>query len=288
MQRKNNKKTAFSILELSIVILIIAAIVSAVIVNKANFFEKAQTNKMISATKNSVLKDMDGLALWYDVATDESFRKSEIVENVSVEEWKNIAPDNYLDMNFIEVTNPPTYKLDADDGLPMLSFSGGGDILTSDRSVFGYELAKNNQITIIFVNKHYSGSNRAFDWGVNGSERILAHGTHSDYKFYFEFGAQTGGRLTSVSSYADSLNEWKIITMITKSDDTGVVRYNGNLVTMSGSMVNELIFVNTDTFIMGDGVFDVRELIVFKRALSEQEIDDVEQYLSKKWDIELS
>ena len=39
-----------------------------------------ETNKMISATKNSVLKDIKDLKFWFDVATDENFKKSEMVE----------------------------------------------------------------------------------------------------------------------------------------------------------------------------------------------------------------
>ncbi len=291
---KNSKKTAFSMIEMSLVVLVVAALVAGIVVKRTDLFSKAHTNKIISATKNSLLKDMDGLVIWFDVATKDSFNISEIVEGGSISKWKNIAPANYLDMDAVEVTNKPTYALDTKDNLPMLSFDGINDIMTSERSVFGYELAQRNQITIFVVNKYYSGYSTAFDWGNSLDNRILLLTVHSDGKFYFDLGNESSGGRIANASVASYNSQWKIVTAVRKTNNTGFVSVNGSSnVVVSGAMTDDLDVTRNNTFSMGSvvgqiGKLDVRELIIFKRELSSEEIKDVERYLSKKWDIKLN
>ncbi len=287
---KNNKKTAFSAIEIAIVLVFIGLLLAGIFFVKGNLFSKAKTNKIISATKYSVLKDMEGLAVWFDVATKESFKNSEMVEGGGISEWKNISPNNYGDFNVVQSTsdNQPKYLMDSKDNLPLISFNGSADGLYTTGNVYGYQLAQKNQVTIFSVQKYYDNNNATIGWGVN-TNRLLFHAKYGlNDIIYFDFGdISSGGRINNFAP--SNFNEdWKILTFVRRVDNNGQIRINGSDFLVS-SMTDDFDVTDASVFIIGNGdsKTDLREVIIFKRELSASEIDEIEKYLSDKWNIDL-
>ena len=286
-------KTAFSGIELAVVLIIIGLLFAGIVTTKGNLFSKAKLNKIISATKNSPLKDMNELAIWFDVATDESFKNSEMVEDGGISIWKNIAPQNYHNIN-VEQSNAsdqPLFSFDDSDNLPMLSFDGVDDVLITSDVIYGYQFAKNNQVTVFIVQKYYDGDNIAIRWGVN-SNRFLNHSFYeTNNLIYWDFGNTASGGRISIAPPSGFSKKWQIITLIRNTNDTGSIRVGGvNLLT--SAMADEFDVTASDNLEItnsatGSSKSDLREMIIFKRALTDNEINEVEKYLSKKWDINL-
>ena len=284
--RKQNKKLAFTVIELSVVILIIAFVI-AMALGSRSIITAARLSTLRSISAKSPVYDIADNVLWYDISAKRAFttypNNNNLVSSIS-----DVSPNLPVNINMVQLNSDsqPKFVFDTIDGLPYLYFDGVNDFLTSSRLVYGYELAQPNQMTIIIVNRHFSGSNRQFDWGFGTNNRILSHATHSDNRYYYEVGAQASGRIIS-SVLASAINSWKIVTMVKKTNGTGFIKANGVPVLNQTSMTSNLNVNDSRTFYMGEGRFDLREFMIFKRELSSAEIADIENYLSLKWKIDI-
>ena len=73
-----------------------------------------------------------------------------------------------------------------------------------------------------------------------------------------------------------------------KYTGSGIIRVNGTTLTTNASMNGSHTIPSTDNISIGEGFNgQMREILTFKRALTDDEIDDIERYLSNKWQIDL-
>jgi hypothetical protein len=146
------------------------------------------------------------------------------------------------------------------------------------------------------VQNNFSGDNTTSTFGWhNGNYRFQSH-SQEDNKVMLDFGNTASGFRTATATLTNFLNQNKIITFV-KNGSNGKVKINSALLTNSSSS-NAII----DLSLFGDfsigkfipAVNDYNffgylgELIIFKRSLTDAEINDVEQYLSKKWAIKIN
>jgi hypothetical protein len=287
--KRNIKKTAFSLVELSMILLFIGILISGVVFNKSNIFTKA---RLLYSTSNTTVSDISDLALWLDVANKDGFNASESINGASVSLWKNMSPQNYgnIDVQQTTASAKPTYALDSEDGLPMLSFDGGDSLVTAS-VISGYEIAKAEEVTIFFVQKYTSGATATINWQPSGSNRINTHIAWNDNTLYWDF---VNNRVSGAEP-AGFDDVWNIIAVGRRSsNDTGFVRVNGGSSDhLSGSMTASLGTASTALLYIHNSpgtsfIGDMREVIIFKRELTTSEINEVEEYLSNKWDIDLN
>jgi hypothetical protein len=83
---------------------------------------------------------------------------------------------------------------------------------------------------------------------------------------------------------------WRITSFIRRPDGNGTIRFNGTelLTQTTGPTFIDLYTPEPANIFRSAHGLEARELIIFKRALSQLEIDDVESYLSNKWNIPLT
>lgn len=85
------KYKAFSLIELSVVILIIG-LLSAGVLQGASVIQKARIANARSLTANSPVTHLDGLVAWYETSMLESFNATELSDESPITNWYDINP----------------------------------------------------------------------------------------------------------------------------------------------------------------------------------------------------
>lgn len=296
---KNHK--AFSLVELSIVILVIGILVAA-ITKGSQLYEDIKLVGARNVTKSSIVNSLNGLTLWLETTSSDSFDKENLADGDKVSIWRNINPQltNKFDVEQTNDNQKPIYRKTVINGLPAIFFDGANYRLIKDSLKLG-ELSNSDANSIFIVQIHDSSkaNNTTFSWVTSGSSvqyRLLVHAPHGG-TFYYDFGNTGGsGWRSNLAVPSNFSNVPKIITAI-KNKSSVEARINGAepflinnsaSATMNESMTGNLsigsyYFGSSDHF---KGMLS--EIIFFNRALNERERKSVEDYLSQKWSIKLN
>lgn len=289
---KTKKIKAFSLVELSIVIVIVGILIAG-ISNGSDIVAKTRLNGARSLTQSSPTASTAGLVAWYETTLEKSFLKSEAKNNSSISTWYDIGTQATTVNNATQTSsaNKPLYISKAYNSLPMARFDGGDYFSLPDGTVpYG-----DRSYTVFVVSKTSSNCNCGF----------LGSGTYGTTNYanafrYFQYGSST--TLTSMKNYwwsndlnstsgSIKLNSFYIFTF--KYDNTVAKTFYINGTQNSylagtgrkSSISNNTIGVtNSSEYMIGD----IGEIIIFERSLKDEERKLIEQYLSKKWGIKLS
>jgi prepilin-type N-terminal cleavage/methylation domain-containing protein len=291
----NNKKiSAFSLIELSIVILIIGILVAG-ITQSSRLVAQFRLSSAKSLTRNSPVSSIKDLVFWFEATSDASFDDAQEEEGTAVTTWYDINPQLSQKSNATSAT-APTYKANCINGLPCLNFNGTTQYL---------EVLQNNgtltQITAIFVindlvltplfTNQYMIS--AFTSGISSLQFYTGGGLNASYLNQAESGGVGHGYGLGVVAQNDA------IVGIT---DTGALQTI--YFTLPGSAIDNRQATNsTGRKYLNNGIgigahyngtarsgfFNgyISEVIVFSRVLKAEERNEVLQYLSKKWGIRI-
>lgn len=181
----------------------------------------------------------------------------------------------------------PTYVADDMTGRGMAYFSSINQNLWTGGSATS--LPTTDITFFVAVKSATDGSAYSFTTCIGNvdANRINIHLPWSDNTIYWDFGNYgSGGRLTkafSSSTYTYSTQKVEIFCFQSKSGVGQTIYHNGELVASDG---NTSTFVNPSSYPFGMGFhagLKVGESIMFNSSLSEYEIKDVSNYLSKKW-----
>ncbi len=279
------QRQAFSFIEISIILIVISLLIAGAVSYKGNLFNSAKLNNIKKFTKNSPLKDLEHLAIWLDSATKDSFKNSEMVDEGYLSMWKNIAPNNYDKINFSQSNSSyqPKYIFDDKDGLPAISFDGGDYLFAGN--IFGHQFTKYNQFTLFIVLKYNSPNHDAtpIHWESTGTNKFTMKLINSSGNAVTHFANNTMNSSVA-TSFKDS---WNIVTFNMNSDDNLSIRINGSLID-SGIESDDFDVTEFSNFNIGNNLKgEIREIAIIKNKISDQEIKEVEKYLSKKWNIDL-
>ncbi|HLD76590.1 MAG TPA: type II secretion system protein, partial [Rickettsiales bacterium] len=132
---KNCAKKAFTLVELSVVILLIGMVLS-VVAASGSIIEKYRLYSARATTQSSGIMVMKNLAVWFDAASDTSFSESETRDGGTISTWYDINPTAELKNNATQSTTsykPIRYK-NCINNLPCVRFDGSDDLLTFDAS----------------------------------------------------------------------------------------------------------------------------------------------------------
>lgn len=282
-QKKFTKRRlGFSFLEISIVITIVGLIMFGIFQGGA-LINKAKVSAAAQMTQSSIVGKMEGLTLWLETTKlSESFGNANLENGDTVTNWYDLSSKDH------DFTGTATYLNNSINGLPAISFDGTNVDLFSRSNVLISDFVMANQGTVFLVQNYVSGTNNSIFWETTGQVRLGTHSIHSNGTLYFDFGdcCTSDARTTYVpSSFIENNN---IITLVKYPSSASII-INGSIATTNSIATGSLpLAANTSTFYVGGGSFfngRLAELIIFERALSDNEINDVEKYLSKKWGI---
>jgi prepilin-type N-terminal cleavage/methylation domain-containing protein len=316
-------KTAFSLIEISVVMVIIAILISGVS-SGIDLYDDYKHKIAQKITKNSRVGRINDLELWLETTLDESLStgtstfvdKSNFNNEESIGRWKDVNPNTLaIDRNNAIQTsliNQPKYIRKAINGLPALYFDGIDDYI----GFYNKILAINNFTIFAVARPEATCTNLATATPGTGGQKYLIYPQHGDLVYDINPQAIAESAGVGVSLCTNSVNlvehssgymPLEISRVITINKPILItVKYSNkvpNLFINSGtanvgSAVNKEIFSSmsfgggrsyTGTNNYGEhyGYFKgfIAEIIIYSTDLRDNDRKLVENYLIEKWGI---
>lgn len=288
-----HKKLAFSLVEISMVILIIGILIAG-ISQGIDLYQDARLSTARTLTKNSRVNRIPDLELWLETTLDESFIPSEKIHNSNISTWIDINIQSNFKKSVVQSTTAqkPKYILQAfDNAIPAIQFDGSNDNFPfnstfmngGDFTIFAVEQRRSSTAHIYFI----GGGSGIFHLGYSGSSAIRV--------------GQYGVAEANFFDY--TVNNFKTTEIIPRIHSFILSTTNGKKYWLNGGSAPDKLSNNSSTLSNFSGYIgvteysggtphhfngDIGEIIIFSRELTEKERIDVEKYLSKKFSISLS
>jgi prepilin-type N-terminal cleavage/methylation domain-containing protein len=277
---KNNsflkKPKGFSLIELSIVILIIGIIVASIIGGR-KLVTLSNLSKARALTTSSPVAGIEDLTMWWEATSKSSFTTTTPTDGATISTWYDINPQQTVKYN-LTAGDAPTYTANAINGLPAVNFNGssnflnfnGNPLIGTDFTIFAVEQRASSNIGIIICGV----SNWVFGYDTNTT---VSYRTNNPVN-------------TTVPGYTTPTAR---IHSFTFTPSIGHIAFiNGGSRTLSGTpasayLTNTILPSNIGTYSSNFYTGYIGEIIIFSRVLSDFERTQIEQYLSKKWGIKL-
>lgn len=288
---KNQK--AFSLMEISMVIFIIGILIAGISTG-IDLYNDARISKAQALTKSSKIPRIPDLALWLDSVSPQAFNKPPS-QNEKIANWKDINPfsSNKLEAYQTSENYKPTYNFNSISGLPALKFNSNCMRIDLDIS---YSLKPKITVFAVFKVNGYNESLGGWGNPLFGNDNgdwdrflLLAKGSLS-------YMAVSNGNGAPSKTFNNILNNPYYLTYVSQQSVTNgsQVRSNGVFISshtedFNNSQNNWIALGSNRSGIYGGcnllSNFDLGEFIIYDRNLSVSEINDVEKYLKKKWEI---
>ncbi|MFM7620549.1 MAG: prepilin-type N-terminal cleavage/methylation domain-containing protein [Alphaproteobacteria bacterium] len=299
---KFNKK-AFSLIELSIVILIIGILVAGV-TQSSRLVRQIRLATASQITRSSEISTIKDLVFWAETSLENSLVNTaggfSFDENSPIQTWNDNNPQSTLKINVSQATSAyqPFYKNSGINGLPSLSFNGGQLLLSQVGSVPLPANDKNYTFVIVW---------RANNVNAVGGQILMSQDVQSGAinalgSFYV-----TGG----VYGFAGNNNDLTNVGVVTNKDYISIITVNNNVANNISIYTNSNTAVNGNTsgpggnfsnLSLGNYNFGfgarisysqfysglISEAIVVDRIINAEEIKVINNYLSKKYAIKIS
>jgi len=288
---KKHSKKAFTLIELSIVVVIIS-IISVGVLQGLGMIKSARINNARSITSSSPVLETDGLVAWYETSFTTSFASGEMFDNSQITQWRDISPNSQngnIQKNVL-TTSASSAVILSEDGIgniPAIKFSGSGSL-----SLSNFFQGNSVEKTIFVVLKPLATSSQTIlDSHSSGSTSSISMGSNT----VTLNAGNSVSTLTSTNSANFQVNNDYIITAYFNQDASKVYindaeNITGGAVLASSIGTNELkgltIGSNKSTTNNFNGF--ISEIIIFDRVIKEVERQEIIKYLGKKYKINVS
>jgi len=293
---KNFHRKAFSLIEISIVILVVGILIAGVS-QGIDLYQDMRLATARSLTKNSRVNRIPGLVSWFETTGENifstgttSFQYISAQDGKKINRWKDSNPNSVYKYDATQTTdaNQPKIIFDKDSALPIVRFDGSPRYLDLPDGTVPYG---DSAYTVIFVSK-------VDDLGNFG---VLGSGTYNDANKANAFRHQSSGRIANYwgndnlsisNSYVKNkfrifnitYDKSKSLLYIDGTFKIGIAIGGRDSTTINNTIGLTCVGCSVPEYLVGS----IAELIIYDRALLATERKDVENYLSKKWAIKIN
>lgn len=281
-------KKAFSLIELSIVILIIGILIAGV-TQSSRLIKKSRLQTAQTLTESSPVAGMKDLALWYETSLEKSFDETAEEDGTAISIWYDSNPQTINKDNAVQNTadSQPKFMKDIfNDALPAVRFDGIDDYMDFDGT-----MVVGISYTIFVVEQRRSSGSPSFfiagaGDGVTNGNLTLGYIGGGGYVSFGHFGNDLNYNIAGYTSPIARIHSFLFNTT------SGKTYYlNGNNVASEPTQTEALVQnpgASLGKFFSDYYNGDIAEVIIFTRALKTEERQSIENYLSKKYKITLS
>ena len=288
---KNFHKKAFSLVELSMVILIIGILIAGVS-RGIDLYQDMRLATARSLTQNSRVGRIENLELWLEATSDKSFDNNEAVDGSSITKWYDINPKNtQANYVFSSGTNRPKYlKSCPENNLPCIEFSSANSQYLENLN----SIPETTDLSFFFVINFKAvnaGCCTAIFTSVGTWQPKELHINITNSKF--QYAVYTSSTPFSFSSSSTPLIKKPYIIELIDGNIFNLY-FNGSLQgSISTNYVKKISSFNIGRWLEGNApsrYLDayIHEIIIFRKKLDDNERKDIEKYLSKKWSIKIN
>lgn len=295
---KKNSNKAFSLIELSIVIIIIGILIAGV-TTAQNLVGKSKLSSAQSLTKSSPVNSIDDLYFWVEATLPESYT-STMVDDTEVTNWRensNIHVSDKLVVSSSTAAKYPQYQSECMNDLPCVNFiSSQQDNININKGVrrFVDELS----LFIVFKPESYNGTTQAliqvydpYGWNRYGWRLRLESTNKIAYSY-----RRINDEYPASSADNTLINNTTQLASVVDKGAGGITLYhNGSSVATNAGIagykyvdqINMASFKSNPSEGFRSNYFNgsIGEIIIFTRGLKEDERKDIEEYLMRKWSI---
>lgn len=294
LNKKFNK--AFSLIELSIVVLIIGILIAGV-TQGSRLVRQSRFSVAKSLTQSSPVASIPNMVAWFETTNDNSIASATNATNPEdgdlISSWSDVNPQS---TNKIIVSNTgvlrPTYTASGINNLPSITFNGSQYLFSALAS--GGNIPLNAGATSFTYVAVWSNTNNATGGVVfeQNSTTLIAGkraGFYANINAKYGFSGESNDWITT-ATFTVNKPMASIMTIAATSPTTAAINIYDNNSTYSGTigstsgLSNALFYVGakasnqTEKF-----VGSISEIIIFERALKASEISDIKSYLAKKY-----
>ena len=290
---KNSK--AFSLIELSIVILIIGILVAGV-TQSSRLVRQMALSSARSLTFSSPVPSIQGLVSWYETTIDKSFDEIEASDNSTVSNWYDTNPTSSSKINLIQTdaSRRPTYVANGINGLPSLRFNGANNYLQTNGFIPEHN---SNTFSLFIVHQTFDNINlKALFCNRFGPSPFNVLRGYVIYAVNASYSAPggTGNSWDGPAGHTTINNTRDIITFVRDNVNSTLYRNGANGIVRpmiyAPNVIRPTSVGSLTACELGDYYFYfglMSEIILYNRNLTNDERQDVEKYLGKKWGIKL-
>ena len=304
MKKKHTLKQhnqAFSLIELSIVILIVGILVAGV-TQSSRLVNLIKLSTAQSITRSSEITSIQDMVFWVETTLETGITNSsgtfQLDDGGAISSWNDINIRSNPKINLTQATalNQPTYKQVGINGLPSISFNGSSGILLNSTIV--PLLAGHKNYSLILVWRANSTTAAAGQNLISQSNAVVGANDMASFSILS----------SGLSGFSGGTNNYTPTAVIPNTNYISIITVNDTLATNNIS-----VYTNSNTAItgsstapttlnLGAGRFSIgarvdstqffggliSEAIVFDRTLKIDEVRAVNNYLSKKYAIKIS
>ncbi len=293
----HKKKLAFSLIEVSVVIIIIGFLLVGISKSRLIIINSRLTEARYLTLTSPVMLSRNVL-LWWETTSEQSFDPNQLSSsnNPNIGVWNDISGGKVTAKNATQtdVNKQPQYIENAINSLPVLRFDGSGDyldysaneLINSDYSIFVVEQRRSNKSSNYFI----GGTSAAV-----GANSLILLGYSSDNQIWHN--QISNGYRADVNSYSNPIpviHSFRFSSVVGKNYySNGVIKATCVTVGSNPICVKGLasyphpkigVFITTPSSYFNG---DIGEIIIYNKYLNDTERLDVEKYLSKKWKIKI-
>jgi len=283
--KKSNQKSAYSLFELAIVILIIGTLIVGVS-QGYNLIYSSRVSNARGVTSKSPVAQIEGLIGWYESSIKESFLSNQIRNDAQITNWNDISSSSLSSNGNILTTaasNSVKFSNSGPNKLPAILFNNGK---LSIANLLG---GSSSQATIFIVFKFTSAPTSTYQTLFDGASANFYIAVNNNS---VQLNAGTSATTTSSTNFNNSQN-YILVAYMNSSGSKVYVNNNDSTFGATATLnigTNNLTGIslgksNTNTLPFYG---HLSEVVVFNKIIKAPERKEIFNYLSKKYNIEVT